>query len=72
MILYGMSLLSMRLLMAAEAKNYEILLRVIPQLAPPLNVMDLKIFRSSTALATPTVPFQDFTAEPAISFGFKP
>jgi hypothetical protein len=59
-------------LMAFDAKSYEILSRVITQSAPRLKVMDLKILHASTRLAMPTVPLQDFTAELPISLGVKP
>lgn len=54
--------------MTHGTKNYQILGRVIAEAAPRLDVMDLKIFRSSAELAPPAVPLQDFTAEMTISF----
>ena len=39
-------ILSMSLVMAAGAKSYEILSRIITQSAPPLDVMDLKVFHA--------------------------
>ena len=57
----------MSLLVARNAKRYEILSRIIAQAAPRLNVMDLKIFRSPARLAAPAVPLQDFMAELAIN-----
>jgi len=58
--------------MAQNAKSDQILSGVIAESAPRLNVMDLKIFRSPTALATPAVPLQHLTAKLAISLGRKP
>ena len=55
-------------LVALDAKSYEILGLVIAKAAPRLNVMDLKIFRSPTELATPAVPLQNFTAELTVGF----
>jgi hypothetical protein len=55
-----------------DAKSYEILSSVIAQLAPPLNVMDLKIVHLPAGLATPAISLQDFPAELAISFRVKP
>jgi hypothetical protein len=62
----------MTLLMATGTKSYEILSCVIAQSAPPLDVMDLKMFHASARLASPAVSLQDFVAELAISFGLKP
>ena len=59
-------------LVALDAKGYEILSRVIPQVAPPLFVMDLKAFHTPTQLASPAVSLQDFPAELAIGFKIKP
>jgi hypothetical protein len=53
---------------ARGTKSYQILACVIAEAAPRLDVMDLKIFRSSAGLATPAVPLRDSTAELAISF----
>ena len=57
--------------MALGTKSYEILSRIISQTAPWLNVMDLKIFRSSANLATPTVPLQDLIAELTVGFSVQ-
>ena len=64
--------MSMSVLVAFDAKNYEIVYCVIPQVAPPLNVMDLKILHAPARLATPAISLQDFTAKLAIRFRFKP
>src|SRR5579863_5589058 len=60
--------LPMGFLMARCAKCDQILGNIIAQTAPWLNVMDLKIFHPSAALATPPISLQDFAAELAISF----
>ena len=62
----------MKLLVAPSTKSYEIFRRIIPLVAAPLNVMDLKILHASARLATPAISLQDFMAELAISFGLKP
>ena len=64
--------MSVRVLVALDAKSYEILSRVITQAASRLNVMDLKIFHTPARLTTPAVTVQDFPAELAISFRVKP
>jgi hypothetical protein len=64
--------MSVSVLVALDAKSYEILSRIITQAAPRLNVMDLKILYSPAPLTTPSIPLQDFTAELAISFRIKP
>jgi hypothetical protein len=63
---------SVSVLVALGAKGYEILKRIVPQSAPWLNVMHLKIFHAPARLTTPAVSLQDFVAELAISFGLKP
>jgi hypothetical protein len=62
----------MGLLMARCAEGDQILGRVITPSAPPLNVMDLKILHSPAPLTTPTISFQDYATELAISLGLKP
>ena len=64
--------MSVSVLVALDAKGYEILSRVIPQVAPPLFVMDLKTFHTPARLASPAVSLQDFPAELAIGFRIKP
>jgi hypothetical protein len=64
--------MSVTVLVALGAKSYEILSRIITQSAPPLDVMDLKIFHAPARLASPAISLQDFPAKLAISFGFKP
>jgi hypothetical protein len=61
----------MNFLVAPGAKSYEILCGVIPQVAPPLNVMDLKVFHTPTPLAAPAIALQDFPAQLTISFRVK-
>ena len=65
-------MMSVSVLVALDAKSYQILGRVIAQSAPRLNVMDLKILHAPARLATPAVSLQDFAAELAISFRIKP
>ena len=64
--------MSVGVLVALDAKSYEILSRIIAQSTPRLNVMDLKIFHPPAPLATPPISLQDFAAEQAISFRGKP
>jgi hypothetical protein len=64
--------ISVSLLVAADTKSYEIRSRIIAQLAPRLNVMDLKAFDTPARLTTPVVPLQNFTAELAISLRLEP
>jgi hypothetical protein len=63
--------MSVSVLVAADAKRYEILSRIIAQAAPRLDVMDLKAFNMPAILAAPAVPLQNFTAELAISLRLK-
>ena len=63
--------MSVNVLMALDAKSYEILSRIIAQSTSRTNVMDLKSLHASTRLATPAVSLQDFTAELAIGFSIK-
>jgi hypothetical protein len=58
----------MSVLVALDAKSDEIFSRVIAEVAPRLNVMDLKIFRLSADLATPAVSLQNVMAELSIVF----
>jgi hypothetical protein len=62
---------SVSVLVTRGAKSDEILSGIIPQAAPRLDVMDLKIFRSPARLAMPAVPLQDFTAELTVGFGIQ-
>jgi hypothetical protein len=59
---------SVSVLVALGAKSDEILRCVIAQAAPRLEVMDLKIFRSPAALATPAVALRDLMPEFAVGF----
>ena len=58
-------------LMARSAEGEQILVSVMAQSAPPLNVMDLEIFHASAILATPAVSLQNFTAKLPIRFRIK-
>jgi len=64
--------MSVSVLVALDAKSYEILSRVITQTAPGLNVMDLKIFHPPARLTAPAVSLQNFAAEQTIEFWIKP
>jgi hypothetical protein len=46
---------SMSFFMAFGTKSYEIFYQVVPEVTPPLNVMDLKSFHSPAPLATPAI-----------------
>jgi hypothetical protein len=58
--------------MASDVQGDEILIRIIAQAAPRLNVMDLKILHPPARLAMPAVSLQHFAAELAIRFRIKP
>ena len=47
--------MSVNVLVALDAKSYEILSRIIAQAAPGLEVMNLKTLDAPTRLATPAV-----------------
>ena len=61
----------MSFLVAPETKSYQVLGSVIAQLAPRLNVMDLKTLDAPARLTTPSISLQNFTAELAICFRAK-
>jgi hypothetical protein len=63
---------SMKRLMTARTESDQIFLLIVALSAPPLNVMDLKIFHAPARLATPAISLQDFPAELAISCRIKP
>jgi hypothetical protein len=63
--------MSVNVLVALDTKSYEIRSRIIAEAAPRLNVVNLKIFHPPAPLASPTVTFQDFTAQLAIIFRFE-
>jgi hypothetical protein len=54
--------MSMSILVAIGAKSNEILSRIIAQVAPPLDVMDLKLLYSPAQLTTPSISLQNVTA----------
>jgi len=58
----------MSILVAADAKRYEILSRIIAQAASGRNVMDLQALDAPARLATPAVSLQDFIAQLAVGF----
>jgi hypothetical protein len=65
-------LLSVNFLVTASTESDQVFLSIVAQLAPWLNVMDLKIFHPPTRLATPSISLKDLAAELAISLGIKP
>jgi hypothetical protein len=64
--------MSVSVLVALDAKSYEILSRVITQSASWLNVMNLKTLHAPAPFATPAISLQNFTAELTVSFRGKP
>lgn len=58
--------------MTLRTKGHEILWDVIPQVASPLDVMDLQGLHSPTLLAPPAVSLEDLTAEPVVFLRIKP
>jgi len=62
----------MDFLMTRHAKSDQILSRVIALSTSWLNVMGLEILHPPARLATPPISLQNFLAELAISFRFKP
>jgi hypothetical protein len=55
-----------------DTESYQILVRVIAEAAPRLDVMDLKSFDLPAPLATPIVALEDSMTELAIRLDFKP
>ena len=64
--------MSVSVLVALDAKGYEVLGRIVTQSTSRLNVMNLKSLCSPARLATPAIPLQDFTAKLTISLRVKP
>ena len=62
----------MGFLMARRAEGDQILGNIISESAPRLYVMDLKAFHAPARLTAPSISLQDFVAELAIRFRFKP
>ena len=62
----------MGFLMARRAEGDQILGNIISESAPRLYVMDLKAFHAPARLTSPSISLQDFVAELAIRFRFKP
>jgi hypothetical protein len=58
-------------LVTDDTKSYQIFSRVMAEAVPRLDVMDLKAFDLPARLAMPAIPLEDFTAELAVSLGFK-
>jgi len=61
----------MDLLVAHGTKSYKIFCGIISQVAPPLDVMDLKTLHASARLTTPSITLQNFPAQLTISFRIK-
>jgi hypothetical protein len=57
---------------ARITKCDQVLFRVIPQLAPRSNVVNLEILQRTASLAAPTVTLQDFLAERCVKFRIEP
>jgi hypothetical protein len=57
---------------ALRAERNEIFVGVVAQFAARREVVNLKIFRSSTALAAPAVALEHLAAQPSIGFRLKP
>jgi hypothetical protein len=57
---------------ALGAERNEIFVGIVTQLAARLKVVNLQIFRSSTALAAPSVALKHLAAQPSIRFRLKP
>ena len=62
----------MSVLVAADAKRYEVISRIIAQAAPGLNMMYLKELDTPARLATPAVPLQYAMAELVVGFKSQP
>jgi hypothetical protein len=63
---------SVSFLVTDDAKSDQILGRVMAEVAPRLDVMDLKVSDLPTPLATPAVPLEDFMAELVVSLRLEP
>lgn len=59
---------SMTRLMTILTESDQIVLLVVAQSAPPLNLMDLKILHVPARLTTPAISLQDFAAMLEIKF----
>ena len=55
--------------MAIRAQGNQILFTVVAQMAPRLDVMDLQVGSTPTALASPTIPPQDLLSQRPIGLG---
>jgi hypothetical protein len=56
---------------ALLAESDEIFFGIIPQVASPLDVMDLQGVHSSALLATPTISLKDLLTEPLVFVRLK-
>ena len=57
---------------AVGTKGNEIAIRIIAQLAPPLDVMDLEPAQGAASLAAPAISFEDFLVQPAVGVDIQP
>ncbi len=64
--------LGMHKSMAACAQGDEIMLSVVSELAPRVDVMNVEFTRTPAALAAPAVPLQYLLAQLFIGLGVKP
>jgi hypothetical protein len=55
-----------------RAERNEVFVGVVAQFAARREVVNLKIFRSSTALAAPSVAPEHLAAQPTVRFRLKP
>jgi hypothetical protein len=51
---------------ARSTKRNQVVELIIATFASVLHMMDLKVYRRSAVLATPTVPFQHLASKPVI------
>jgi hypothetical protein len=57
---------------ALVAKRNQIIGVIMPQAAPRLFVMDLKVATHAADLTSPAIPHEDLIAEPSVRFSFEP
>jgi hypothetical protein len=57
---------------AVGTKGNEIALRIAPQLASALNVVDLEAAQGTASLAAPAIPFEDLPVQPVVGVGIQP
>jgi hypothetical protein len=71
---FGMSLILpiVNRSVAVGTKCNEIALRIAPQLASALNVVDLEAAQGTASLATPAIPFENLPLQPVVGVGIQP